>query len=154
MVKNIIPVFMLLLLSLVGTAIIVLMLANSPNNANNQEFKERALILITETIKYGNTLKMQYKFFQLTEKKIEIEICIFYPQKVICEYQYPDSIKNNFKDAEYIKLLDALEIQPVDTTTINMEDLEDEILDKFGYLLGERKGDGEGDASLPIIYYP
>ncbi len=155
MVKNNISVLVLLILSLVGTAIIVLMLANSPNspnNANNQEFKERALILITETIKYGNTLKMQYKFFQLTEKKIEIEICIFYPQKVICEYQYPDSIKNNFKDAEYIKLLDALEIQPGDTTTINMEDLEDEILDKFGYLLGERKGDGEGDASLPIIY--
>ena len=138
MVKNNISVLVLLILSLVGTAIIVLMLANSPNspnNANNQEFKERALILITETIKYGNTLKMQYKFFQLTEKKIEIEICIFYTQKVICKYQYPDSIKNNFKDAEYIKLLDALEIQPGDTTTINMEDLEDEILDKFGDLL-------------------
>ena len=40
-----------------------------------------------------------------------------------------------YKDGEYINLLDALEIQPGDTTTINMEDLEDEILDKFGDLL-------------------
>ena len=69
-----------------------------------------------------------------------------------CSYQYPGYGDFEFKDEDFINLLDALKIQPGDTTTINMEDLEDEILDKFGYLLGERKGDGEGDASLPIIY--
>ena len=36
-----------------------------------------------------------------------------------------------YKDGEYINLLDALEIQPGDTTTINIEDLGEEILDKY-----------------------
>ncbi len=144
--------FVLLLLCLFMAAALVLILVY---NANNQEFKERTLILIDETNDGTTINKVQYTFFQLTKKKIEIEICPFENEvKYECFYDYPGVGYNMYKDGEYINLLDALEIQPGDTTTINMEDLEDEILDKFGYLLGERKGDGEGDASLPIIYYP
>ena len=146
MVKNIIPVFMLLLLSLVGTAIIVLMLANSPNNANNQEFKERTLILIyegKEDEEDDTTYKEQYKIIQLTKKKIEMEICHFKNDvKTACVYDYPGFGYHMFKDGEYISLLDALEIQPGDTTTINMEDLEDdEIWEKYKYLFGEEEGE-------------
>ena len=47
-----------------------------------------------------------------------------------------------YKDGEYINLLDALEIQPGDTTTINMEDLEDdEIWEKYKYLFGKEEGE-------------
>ena len=143
MVKNIIPVFMLLLLSLVGTAIIVLMLANSPNNANNQEFKERTLILIYEKKEDDTTYKDQCKIIQLTKKKIEMEICHFKNDvKTACVYDYPGFGYHMFKDGEYISLLDALEIQPGDTTTINMEDLEDdEIWEKYKYLFGEEEGE-------------
>ena len=44
------------------TATLVLMLVN---NANNQEFKERILILFDETKNCTNTTKVQYTFFQL-----------------------------------------------------------------------------------------
>ena len=152
MVKNIIPVFMLLLLSLVGTAIIVLMLANSPNspnNANNQEFKERTLILINEKKEDDTTYKEQYKIIQLTKKKIEMEICNFENDvKTDCVYDYPGFGFNMFKDGEYISLLDALEIQPGDTTTINMEDLEDEIWEKYKYLF-DLFGEEEGEKDEP-----
>ena len=149
MVKNIIPVFMLLLLSLVGTAIIVLMLANSPNNANNQEFKERTLILIDEEKEDDTTYKEQYKIIQLTKKKIEMEICSFENDvKTDCFYYYPGFGYNMFKDGEYISLLDALEIQPGDTTTINMEDLEDEIWEKYKYLF-ELFEEEEGEKDEP-----
>ena len=142
MVKNNIPMFMLLLLSLVGTAIIVLMLANSPNNANNQKFKERTLILIYEEKEDDTTYKQQNKIVQLTKKKIEIEVCIFENDvKTDCVYDYPGFGYHMFKDGEYISLLDALEIQPGDTTTINIEDLEDEIWEKYKYLFGEEEGE-------------
>ena len=67
-----------------------------------------------------------------------------------CSYHYPGYGDFKFKDEEYINLLDALKIQPGDTTTINMEDLETEILDRFGYLLGE--GDGEEDGEEGVTW--
>ena len=60
--KNNIYVFVLLILCLFMTATLVLMLVN---NANNQEFKERILILFDETKNCTNTTKVQYTFFQL-----------------------------------------------------------------------------------------
>ena len=53
-----------------------------------------------------------------------------------------------YKDGEYINLLDALEIQPGDTTTINMEDLEDEIWEKYKYLF-DLFGEEEGEKDEP-----
>ena len=47
-------------------AALVLMLVY---NANNQEFKERTLILIDETNDGTTINKVQYTFFQLTKKK-------------------------------------------------------------------------------------
>ena len=86
---------------------------------------------------------MQYAICQWTKTKIEIEICPFENDvKKECSLYYPCFGDYKFKDEGFINLLDALEIQPGDTTTINMGDLEDEILDRFGYLFGE--GDGEG----------
>ena len=56
----------LLILSLVVTATLVLKLTK---NANNQEFKERTLILIDETKEGDTTNKIQYTICQLTNKK-------------------------------------------------------------------------------------
>ena len=139
---------LLLILSLVVTATLVLKLTK---NANNQEFKERTLIVVDEA-KVGNNLKkVQYRICQWTKTKTEIESCLL--EDGHCYYYYPSDgdIRAGdvpVKDEDFINLLDALKIQPGDTTTINMEDLEDEILDKFGYLLGERNGDGD---EIPAI---
>ena len=100
--------------------------------------------MIDETKDGTTTNKVKYKFFQLKKKKIEIEICSFENEvKYECFYDYPGVGYNMYKDGEYINLLDALEIQPGDTTTINMEDLEDEIFDKFGYLQKEKETEKE-----------
>ena len=132
--------FVLLLLCLFMAAALVLILVY---NANNQEFKERTLILIDETNDGTTINKVQYTFFQLTKKKIEIEICPFENEvKYECFYDYPGVGYNMYKDGEYINLLDALEIQPGDTVRIKMEDLEPDILEKFGYLLEEGEGEG------------
>ena len=58
-----------------------------------------------------------------------------------CYYQYPGYGDFEFKDEDFINLLDALKIQPGDTTTINMEDLEDEIWEKYKYLFAEEEGE-------------
>ena len=105
-------------------AALVLMLVY---NANNQEFKERTLILIDET-NDDTTSKVEYTICQWTKTKIEIEICPFENGvKKECSLNYPGFGDYQFKDEEFINLLDALEIQPGDTTTFNMEDLENEI---------------------------
>ena len=122
--KNNIYVFVLLILCLFMASILVLMLVN---NANNQEFKERTLILIDET-NDDTTSKVEYTICQWTKTKIEIEICPFENGvKKECSLNYPGFGDYQFKDEEFINLLDALEIQPGDTTTFNMEDLENEI---------------------------
>ena len=140
--RNGIYILVLLMLSLVVTAILIIMLAK---NSNNQEFKERTLILIDDA-NDGTTNKVQYTICQWKEKKIEIEECpLENGVKKECSYCYPGFGDCNFTDEEYINLLDALQIQPGDTTTINMEDLETEILDTFGYLFEEGDGDGDGN---------
>ena len=115
-------------------------------NANNQEFKERTLILIDET-NDDTTSKVEYTICQWTKTKIEIKECPFENGvKKECSLYYPGFGDYQFKDEEFINLLDALEIQPGDTTTINMEDLGDEIWKKYKYLFGEGEGgDGEGE---------
>ena len=116
--KNNIYEFVLLILCLLMTAALFLMLAN-------------------------------IQFVNWRIEKIEIEIYPFENGvKIECSYEYPGYGDYKFKDEEFINLFDALKIQPEDTITINMEDLEVEILDKFGYLLGERKGDGD---EIPAI---
>ena len=107
------------------TAALVLTIANK---GNNQEFKERTLILIDETKEGDTTSKVEYTICQWTKTKIEIEICPFENGvKKECSLNYPGFGDYQFKDEEFINLLDALEIQPGDTTTFNMEDLENEI---------------------------
>ena len=72
-----------------------------------------------------------------------------------CSYQYPGYGDFEFKDEDFINLLDALKIQPGDTTTINMEDLEEEIRKKFVYLLregGEGEGGGGGGGPAEVVY--
>ena len=64
--KNKILVFILLIFSLVVTAALVLTIAIK---GNNQEFKERTLILIDETKEGDTTNKIQYTICQLTNKK-------------------------------------------------------------------------------------
>ena len=91
---------------------------------------------------------MEYTICQWTKTKIEIEICPFENGvKKECSLNYPGFGDYQFKDEEFINLLDALEIQPGDTTTFNMEDLGDEIWKKYKYLFGEG-GDGEGLLSV------
>ena len=103
--KNNIYVFVLLILCLFMAATLVLMLVN---NANNQEFKERILILFDETKDGTTTNKVQYTFFQLKKKTIEIEICPFKNDvKKECSYEYPGYGDFKFKDADFINLLDA-----------------------------------------------
>ena len=146
--KNKILVFILLIFSLVVTAALVLTIAIK---GNNQEFKERTLILIDETKEGDTTSKVEYTICQWTKTKIEIKECPFENDvKKECSLYYPGYGDFKFKDEEYINLLDALKIQPGDTTTINMEDLETEILDRFGYLLGE--GDGEEDGEEGVTW--
>ena len=71
---------------------------------------------------------MEYTICQWTKTKIEIKECPFENGvKKECSYYYPGYGDYQFKDEEFINLLDALEIQPGDTTTFNMEDLENEI---------------------------
>ena len=71
---------------------------------------------------------MEYTICQWTKTKIEIEICPFENGvKKECSLNYPGFGDYQFKDEEFINLLDALEIQPGDKTTFNMEDLENEI---------------------------
>ena len=136
--KNNIYVLVLLILSLVMTATLVLTLVK---NAKNQEFKERTLILTEEK---NDVQKVQYTICQWKKTKIEIETCLFENGvKKECSLEYP-GYDLKYKDEEFINLLDALEIQPGDTTTINMEDLGDEIWKKYKYLFGEG-GDGEGE---------
>ena len=140
--KNKILVFILLIFSLVVTAALVLTIAIK---GNNQEFKERTLILIDETKEGTTTSKVEYTICQWTKTKIEIKECRFENDvKKECSLNYPGFGDYQFKDEEFINLLDALEIQPGDTTTINMEDLGDEIWKKYKYLFGEG-GDGEGE---------
>ena len=131
------------------TAALVLMLAIK---GNNQEFKERTLILIDEANDGTTTNKVQYTIRQWKETKIEIEECPFENGvKKECSYHYPGYGDFKFKDEEYINLLDALKIQPGDTTTINMEDIGDEIWEKYKDLFekGEKEEDGEGGLSVP-----
>ena len=123
--KNKILVFILLIFSLVVTAALVLTIAIK---GNNQEFKERTLILIDETKEGDTTSKVEYTICQWTKTKIEIKECPFENGvKKECSLYYPGFGDYQFKDEEFINLLDALEIQPGDTTTFNMEDLENEI---------------------------
>ena len=127
--KSRIYVFILLIFSLVVTAALVLIIAIK---GNNQEFKERTLILIDETQEGDTTSKVEYTICQWKETKIEIKECRFENDvKKECSYYYAGYGDYKFKDEEFINLLDALEIQPGDTTTINMKDLDDEIWDKF-----------------------
>ena len=136
--KNNIYVLVLLILSLVMTATLVLTLVK---NAKNQEFKERTLILTEEK---NDVQKVQYTICQWKKTKIEIETCLFENGvKKECSLEYP-GYDLKYKDEEFINLLDALEIQPGDTVRIKMEDLEPDILAKFGYLLEEEEGEGEG----------
>ena len=154
--KNNIFVLLLLILSLVVTATLVLKLTKNSEN-QNQEFKERTLILIDETKEGDTTNKVQYTICQWTEKKIEIEICpLENDVKKECSYKYPGTYNCEFENEDFINLLDELKIQPGDTTTMNMEDLEDEIKDKYGYLLGEGEGEGDGNGigEVPEIDKP
>ena len=117
--KNNIYVFVLLILSLVVTATLVLKLTKK---ANNQEFKERTLIVINEAKVDNTTRKVQYTICQWTKTKTEIEACLL--EGGDCDYVYPSDVKLSIggvpvKDEDYINLLDALKIQPGDTTTTN-----------------------------------
>ncbi len=72
-----------------------------------------------------------------------------------CFLLYP-GFDLKYKDEEFINFLDALEIQPGDTVRIKMEDLEPDILEKFGYLLEEGEGEGgegggEDDDAKPLF---
>ena len=117
------------MLLLLMTATLALMLAIKENN---QEFKERTLILIDETKEGTTAKKVQYTICQWTKTKNEIKECpLENDVKKECSYYYAGYGDYKFKDEEFINLLDALEIQPGDTTTINMKDLDDEIWDKF-----------------------
>ena len=153
--KSNIYVFVLLILSLVVTATLVLKLTK---NANNQEFKERTLIVINEAKVDNNSIKVQYTLCQWTKTKTEIEACLL--EDGHCYYYYPSDgdIRAGdvpVKDEDFINLLDALKIQPGDTTTINMEDLEEEIRKKFVYLLregGEGEGGGGGGGPAEVVY--
>ncbi len=129
--KNNIYVFVLLILSLVVTATLVLKLTK---NANNQEFKERTLIVFDEAKVDSTTRKVQYTICQWTKTKTEIEVCLL--EEGDCNFVYPSDgdIKVGdvpVKDEDYINLLDALKIQPGDTTTTNFEDLDEEIKKKI-----------------------
>ena len=125
------------------TATLALMLAIKENN---KEFKERTLILIDETKEGTTTKKVEYTICQWTKTKIEIKECPFENDvKKEFSYYYAGYGDFKFKDEEFVNLLDALEIQPGDSTTINMKDLEDEIWDKFGYLLGEGEASPDYD---------
>ncbi len=131
------------------TAALVLMLAIK---GNNQEFKERTLILIDETKEGDTTSKVEYTICQWTKTKIEIKECPFENDvKKECSYYYPGYGDFKFKDEDFINLLDELEIEPGDTTTINMEDIGDEIWEKYKDLFekGEKEEDGEGGLSVP-----
>ena len=154
--KNKILVFILLIFSLVVTAALVLTIAIK---GNNQEFKERTLILIDETKEGTTTSKVEYTICQWTKTKTEIEVCLL--EEGDCNFFYPSDggIKVRdvlVKDEDFINLLDELKIQPGDTTTINMEDLKEDILEQFGYLLeeGEGEGDGNGIGEVPEIDKP
>ena len=131
------------------TAALVLMLAIK---GNNQEFKERTLILIDETKEGDTTSKVEYTICQWTKTKIEIKECPFENDvKKECSLYYPGYGDFKFKDEDFINLLDELEIEPGDTTTINMEDIGDEIWEKYKDLFekGEKEEDGEGGLSVP-----
>ncbi len=151
--KNNIYVLVLLILSLVMTATLVLTLVK---NAKNQEFKERTLILTEEKNDGGLSQKVQYTICQWKKTKIEIETCLFENDvKKECFLLYP-GFDLKYKDEEFINFLDALEIQPGDTVRIKMEDLEPDILEKFGYLLEEGEGEGgegggEDDDAKPLF---
>ena len=129
--KNKILVFILLIFSLVVTAALVLTIAIK---GNNQEFKERTLILIDETKEGTTTSKVEYTICQWTKTKIEIKECPFENDvKKQCSYYYPGYGDFKFKDEEFIDLLDALKIQPGETIRKKMQDLGPEIWEQFGF---------------------
>ena len=141
--KSRIYVFILLIFSLVVTAALVLIIAIK---GNNQEFKERTLILIDETKEGTTTSKVEYTICQWTKTKIEIKECRFENDvKKECSLYYAGYGDYKFKDEEFINLLDELEIEPGDTITINKEYLEEEIWKKYKYLFEEEEEDGEGE---------
>ena len=118
--------FVLLILSLVVTVTVTsaLMLIKK---ANNQEFKERTLIVIDEAKVDNTTRKVQYTIVQLRKTKIEIETCEFTNNvKIQCEYDYPEY---NNRGKKLIDVLDELKIPPGETI-INLKE-EIEIAQKF-----------------------
>ena len=125
--KNNIYLFVLLILSLVVTVTVTsaLMLIKK---ANNQEFKERTVILFMEDKDSDGTLKkQQYTIVQLRKTKIEIETCEFTNNvKIQCEYDYPEY---NNRGKKLIDVLDELKIPPGETI-INLKE-EIKIAQKF-----------------------
>ncbi len=129
--KNNIYLFVLLILSLVVTVTVTSALM-FVKKVNNQEYKERTLIIIEEEEEEDFTYKYQYTIVQLRKTKIEFESCLFENEvKTYCAYNYPDYNDDDEVAKASIDLLDELKIQPGDTTTINIEDLGEEILDKY-----------------------
>ena len=119
--------FVLLILSLVVTVTVTLALM-LVKKANNQEFKERTVILFMEDKGSDGTLyKEQYTIVQLRKTKIEIEMCEFTNNvKIYCGYDYPEY---NNRGKKLIDVLDELKIPPGETI-INLKE-EIEIAQKF-----------------------
>ena len=119
--------FVLLILSLVVTVTVTsaLMLIKK---ANNQEFKERTVILFMEDKDSDGSLnKQQYTIVHLRKTTIEIEMCEFTNNvKIHCEYDY---LEYNNRGKKLIDVLDELKIPPGETI-INLKE-EIEIAQKF-----------------------